>query len=221
MPGIGFGQIAAQNGPKGRRDHRKAAGHNGCHRVRPARKNHEHRCEHGRDQRTARKSLQGTKQDQFAEIAAERAGKARKRKRKRRPGEQPAQRQRAGQKSGQRNGDDFRDQIGGLYPAQPVFADTKRRTDTRQRTGHDLDIQNGHEHADAHGQKPDPVAGRYSLWPRFRIRHGACVRRGCSARSSMRMRQKSSAKFAMENTMAISTSPKASGRSAISPATSR
>ena len=126
MPGIGFGQIAAQNGPKGRRDHRKAAGHNGCHRVRPARKNHEHRCEHGRDQRTARKSLQGTKQDQFAEIAAERAGKARKRKRKRRPGEQPAQRQRAGQKSGQRNGDDFRDQIGGLNPAQPVFADAKR-----------------------------------------------------------------------------------------------
>ena len=64
--------------------------------------------------------------------------------------------QRARQKAGQRDRDDFRDQIGGLDPAHLVGSDVQRVLDRRQRGRDDLDVEDRHEHADAHHGKADP-----------------------------------------------------------------
>ena len=70
--------------------------------------------------------------------------------------EQPAQRQHARQPSCQRNCDDLGDQISGLNPAHRVRRNLQRLLDGRQRCRDDLDVEDRHEHAEAHQDEAEP-----------------------------------------------------------------
>ncbi len=75
--------------------------------------------------------------------------------------EQPAHAEHARQESGKRNGDDLRDQIGGLDPAHLVDVDVERAADVGQRGRDHLDIEDRHEHAEAHGAESEPGPDRH------------------------------------------------------------
>ena len=66
----------------------------------------------------------------------------------------------AGQEAGQRDRDHLGDQIGGLHPAHLVGRDAERALDRRQRGRDDLDVEDRHEHADAHHGEARPDGGR-------------------------------------------------------------
>src|SRR5436190_10293119 len=73
----------------------------------------------------------------------------------------------AGSKPGyptrQRDCDDLSREVGGLYPTEAIERDQQGRLEFRQGAGHDLDIEHGHEHADAHRDKPNPYTQGGSL----------------------------------------------------------
>ena len=68
-------------------------------------------------------------------------------------GEHDARAERARQKAGQRNGDHFGHQIRGLHPGDLVARCGKAGLDFRQRRRHHLDVEERHEHAEAHRQE--------------------------------------------------------------------
>ena len=86
--------------------------------------------------------------------------------------EQPAHAEHAGQQSGQRNGDDLGDQVRGLDPAHLVGADIERGADVGQRGRDHLDVEDRHEHAEAHGAEAEPDPDRNRLSAKLRARVG-------------------------------------------------
>ena len=156
MPGIGFGDPAADHGSGGRRQHRQTPAivvAMVCSRNGNSRKTAEN---------TAGISVPpenpctDAPQNQCRKAAAGGAGDRRKGKGRDRDDEQPTHGERSRQKAGERDGDDFRDQISGLHPAHLILGDVERVLDRRQRRGDHLHVEDRHEHADAHHGKADP-----------------------------------------------------------------
>ena len=77
--------------------------------------------------------------------------------------------ERARQEAGQRNGDHLGHQVGGLHPGDLVARGREAGLYLRERGGHDLDVEEGHEHAEAHRQEGDDARGIDAL---VRARHG-------------------------------------------------
>ena len=158
----------------------------GCWRQR---KQQEYRGKYRGDQRAAGKALQHAEADQHRKAVAEGAADRGHGKKADRRYEQPSQGQDARQPSGQRNGDDFRDQIGGLDPADRIGRNRQRVLDRRQRCRDHLDVEDRHEHAEAHQDEAEPNGGAGPDRFGGRRAHGAVVSRdAASARFSARMR---------------------------------
>src|SRR6185312_14987117 len=87
--------------------------------------------------------------------------------------------ERAREKAGQRNGDDLGHQIGGLHPGDFVGRGGEAGLYLRERGGYDLDVEEGHEHPEAHGQEGDDARGIDML---DRGRRGGRQTRGSYAR---------------------------------------
>ncbi len=99
------------------------------------------------------------KADQRRKIEAERAADGGQRKEADRADKQPAQGQHARQPARQRDGDDFGDQIGRLNPAHRIARDLKRMLDRGQRGRDHLNVEDRHEHAEAHQDEAEPCSG--------------------------------------------------------------
>ena len=76
--------------------------------------------------------------------------------------EQPPRRENPRQPAGKRNHDDFGNQIRRLHPTDLILRGGQSPADVLQRRGNDLDVQQRHEHADAHDHE----------WENVRIRNG-------------------------------------------------
>ncbi len=124
--------------------------------MQPLRKQREDRGEDRRDHGAAAEALDDSEEDEDGKAAARRAAGARQGEAGNRDEKEQAQREKLGQPAGQRDGDDLGDEIGGLDPAQPVERDDEPGLDVGQRAGDDLDVENGHEHAEAHGEVAEP-----------------------------------------------------------------
>ena len=160
MPGRGLGDPAADDRPERRRQHRHDAGDGGGERLAAARKQEEDGGEDERDENAAGKALNDARRDQRGEIEAERAGDGGEREDAERGDEGRAVRPSVRMKRPvKRNGDDLGDEIGGLDPAHPVGADGERLLDDGKRRHHDLDVEDRHEHAEAHGGEAGPGTG--------------------------------------------------------------
>ena len=196
--------------------------------MKPARKQQEYRGEDRRDQHAAGKSLHHAEYKQHGKAAAVGAADRCKGKERHRCGDQPPQGQDAREQAGQGDRDHFRDQIGGLDPAHRIRGNRKRLLDRRQRRRHHLDVEDGHEHAKAHQEEAGPGSdgrrddrrARRRLLP---VAHwtGRASRSPVaeSAWASVQIRIASTAALSAVKISASRGRCKASGSSAISPAT--
>ena len=180
VPGIGIGDPAADDRPDGRRQHRQRAAKRGRDVLAVRGEQQEHRGEHRRDQHAAAETLQHPPGDQHAERPAGRAADRRRDEDRQRDDEQPAHAEHAGQQPGQRNGDDLGDQVRGLDPAHLVGADIERGADVGQRGRDHLDIEDRHEHAEAHGAEAEPDPDRNRLGAKLRAGVGTLALGRCS-----------------------------------------
>jgi hypothetical protein len=161
VPGPGLGDPAAHDRPDSGREHRRHPGDRGRQPLRALRKQQEHRREYRRDQRPPEKALQDTPGDQAVETPACRATNRGQREQADRADKEPAHAEAAGQVASKRDGDNLGGEISGLDPTHRIGRDAERPADGGQRRGHDLDVEDRHEHAQAHGGKgePDPQRG--------------------------------------------------------------
>ena len=134
--------------------------------------------------------------------------------------EEPPHAQDAHEKAGQRDRDHFGDQIGGLNPAHRFGSDADRVLDRGERRRHDLDVQDRHEHADAHRAEADRGCGRTRARP-CACQAPAPPRDSTSAAFSARMRIARTQAFAALKASAYHGRPRQSGNTAISPTTTR
>ena len=183
MPGIGLGDVAADDGAQRGRQHGKGTCH-GRGENAPSHGKQKEACgEHGRDHDTAAITLDRPKQNQRLELVAHGAAEAGSREASHGADEQAAQREQPGQGRRQGNGNDLGNQIGRLDPAQPIERNTEGCLDLGQRTGNDLDVQDRHEHAQTHGKEAQP-SGKPATALRRRHRCRAAAATGIGRRFS-------------------------------------
>ena len=222
MPGIGFGDPAADHRTDRGRQHRHDAGQRRGNRMQADRKQQEDGGENCRDQRAPGKTLQHTEADKRCKAAAERAADRGEGKKGDGGDKQPSQRQDARQPSGQWNRDDFGDQIRRLDPAHRIPRYRERVLDRGQRRRNHLDVEDRHEHAEAHQDEAEPRGG-VGLGLDRRSVHGVPGNRvsqdAASARFSARMRMARTAALRIVKKAASSGRLRTSGSTAISPAT--
>ena len=218
-PGIGLRDPAADGGADRGREH----GHDARERCRggmqPRRKQQEHRGEDHGNQHAAGEALQYTEGHERRESRAACASDRCQREDGDCRDEQPAQRERARQAPGQRNGNDLRDQVAGLDPAHDFRWNPDRTLDAGQRGYDDLDVEDRHEHAKAHQDEPSPCRRRAVRFPHVVGAHGAVCEASASARFSARTLTASTSAFSALKISATIGRCRASGSSAISPAT--
>ena len=118
---------------------------------------------------------------------------------------------------------DMKDQVGGLDPAHRGRRDRQRALDRRQRGRDDLDVEDRHEHAEAHQEEACPGRSRWAvgllICPRA---HGVLMRGQSeteSARLSARIRIASTVRLSTVKINASTDRCRASGSSAISATT--
>src|SRR6266567_834392 len=134
--------------------------------------------------------------------------------------EQPPQRQHARKPPGQRNGDDLGDQIRRLNPAHRISRYRQRILDRGQRGRDDLNVENRHEHADAHQDETKPRGSTRLGNPVSHYAPRTIVSRAAArARFSDRMRIASTAALRIVKKAASSGRPSTNGSTAISAAT--
>ncbi len=159
MPGIGVGDIAADHRPQRRRHHGEDAGDRRRQHAAIRGKEGKARGEdRGNDGATA-EALDHAEEKQQVEVRAERRPQAGQGEPADGEHKEPAQREQAREACRQRNRNDLGHEIGGLDPAQPIQGNAEGRLNIRQRAGDDLDVEDRHEHAEAHGEKADPGDG--------------------------------------------------------------
>ena len=158
VPGIGLGDPATDDRTHRRRQHRQHARDRRGDALALLGKKQKNGGEHPGDQGSAGKPLHHPPENQGVEILAERAPQRGQAEETDRAHEQPAHGQGSGKKPGQGNRDDLGDQIGRLDPAHLVWSDADRSLDRRQGRGDDLNVQDGHEHAQAHDDETRPQA---------------------------------------------------------------
>ena len=133
--------------------------------MEPRREQQKDRGEDRRDHGAAAEALDDAEEDEHGEAAARRAARARQGETGDCGEKERAQGEQLGQPAGQRDGDDLGDEIGGLDPAQAIEWNGEPGLDVGKRAGDDLDVENRHEHAEAHGEIAEPgwTAGRAAL----------------------------------------------------------
>src|SRR5262249_26084481 len=124
--------------------------------------------------------------------------------------------------------DNFCYQISRLHPAQLIECNPEPGLDFRKRARDNLDVEDRHEHANAHRGEPNPGLDPPGALPRLHESHRRGLssavhipRRGARTRSSIRMRRPISTALSAEKVAPIATAPKARGSTAISATTSR
>jgi len=106
--------------------------------------------EHGRHHRAADEALDHPEQRHRVDVPGHSAQRTGQREQSGRQRVQPARRQRLRQERGERDHHQFRHQVAGLHPADLVRAGREPGLDLVERGGHDLDVDQRHEHAERH-----------------------------------------------------------------------
>ncbi len=112
----------------------------------------------GRDHAAADKALDRAIDDHLVDIGGGGAERARYGEARSTGGEEHARGENARQRARKRDHDHFGDQIGGLHPGDLIRAGAEAGLDFRQRGGNDLNVENGHEHAEDHREERDEPA---------------------------------------------------------------
>ncbi len=161
----------------------------------------------------AAKALHGAPRDERDEALRKGATEARDHETGDAEREDAHRRERTRQPAAERDRNHLCDQVGRLNPTEPIERDAQGLRNPRQRGGDNLDVEDRHEHADAHRREAEPVAsGR-------RHRTGFTTR--ANAASSQRIRQVSIARFSTPKAAACHTRPTASEAHGSSHATTR
>jgi hypothetical protein len=159
MPGPAVGDVAADHRTQRRRQHREDAGHRRRQQAAVLGKEGEAGCEHRGDDGPAAEALHGATKEEDGVTRAQRRAQARGRESSDGQQEEAAQGKKTRESGGEGDRDDLGDEIGGLHPAQEVERNAEGRLYVRQRAGDDLDVEDRHEHAEAHGEEPRPSDG--------------------------------------------------------------
>jgi hypothetical protein len=186
MPRISVGQIAADRWTDGRRQCRDQTDHRGNELLPRALEDQIGRGKHRRHHAAADETLQRAPHDHAADRGARAAHDAGKRETARRYREQDPRADGARQKSRQRDGDDLGDQVGRLHPGNFIRRRRQAGLYLGQRRRHDLDVEERHEHAEAHGEKSEQPARRDRLERRARLLLGLGRRPGHLVRRKSR-----------------------------------
>ena len=155
-PGIMVRDPAPDDRSDRRRQHGHNAGYRAGDRMGTSGKQQKDAGEYRGDQRPSRKTLKDAEGDERREVTAGGAADRSQREYEDGDHEQPAQCQDPRQPARQGNRDDLGDQIGGLDPAHRVRRYSQRILDGRQRGRDHLDVEDRHEHAEAHQDKAEP-----------------------------------------------------------------
>ncbi|MDQ1218821.1 hypothetical protein QE432_000379 [Agrobacterium sp. SORGH_AS 745] len=158
MPGEGIGKITADRGTDGGRKRGDETDDRRDDRTLGGRENGEGGRKDRRDHAAADKALDRPVDDHLVDIGRGGAERARQGEAGGAGGKQYARGQDARQRARQRDHDDFCDQIGCLHPGDLVGARPETCLDFRKRGGDDLNIENGHEHAEDHREERDEPA---------------------------------------------------------------
>ncbi len=179
MPGGQIGQVAADGRPNGRSERGHEPDDRRDHRLLRAWKNRVGRGEHRRHHAAADEALHRPPDDHLVHGRGQPAHQARDREAGGSAGEHDARAERAREKAGKRNRDHFRHQIRGLHPGDFVGRGGKSGLDLRKRCRNHLDVQERHEHAEAHGDEGNDACRIDALaGGRSRRERNACGRGG-------------------------------------------
>ena len=156
MPRKAVRNKAADGWSKGRRQHRQQTRNESCPATPEPLEHQKNGRENERDQKAPAEALQHPRRDQRPETVGHGAGQARTGKAANAGEKGTTRGHDAGQPAGQRDRDDLCYQICGLHPAQLIERNAETGLNIGQRTRDDLNVQDRHEHTNAHGGEPDP-----------------------------------------------------------------